>query len=82
MSRWLNYYFSHITNGWYPGGLHSLHIDVSDFLTILKFEKISFSEVGAGGVFWSQNWKVLKCQVMPKFEFLGGGYSELKTEKC
>ena len=29
------------------------------------------------GVFW--NWKVTKCQDLPQFQFLGGGYSE--TEK-
>ena len=29
---------------------------------------------GGGGVFWaSQNWKVLKCQDLPKFQFSGGG---------
>ena len=26
-----------------------------------------------GGVFCSQNWKVLKCQDLPKFEFSGVG---------
>ena len=32
---------------------------------------------GGGGVFW--NWKVTKCQDLPKFQFSGRGYS--KTEK-
>ena len=44
--------------------------------------KFQFFWGGDGGFSTGQNWKVIKCQEMPKFQLSGGGYSpQVKIEK-
>ena len=75
---------------WYPWGIQiSLHIRAYGEVgyCAVKAENTQNAKIclnfylGGGGVFWaSQNWKVLKCQDLPKFQFSGGGAVILGTK--